>query len=113
MPRTRSSREQMQSWVSRFERSGLSAARFCQRHGIQAERLSYWRRVAGQAPDPGGKEPGVPRVELTPVRVLDLAGPSSHSGIEVHLATGDRLVIHEGVSGELLRRTLLALREGC
>jgi transposase-like protein len=113
MSRKRSSREQMQSWVARFERSGLSAARFCERHGIRAERLSYWRRVAGQASVPGPRESRSPRVQLTPVRVLDLASPSSQGDLEVQLASGDRLLIREGVSSELLRGTLLVLREGC
>lgn len=110
MSRTRTSRAGMQSWVERWERSGLSAAGFCRRHGIPEQRLSYWRRAvlrtSHAAKDRGAKRPG-----FAPVRVVDLGAGSG--SLEVVLASGDRLVLREGVSVDLLRDALLVLRERC
>jgi hypothetical protein len=108
MRRKRTSREGMRSWVARFEGSGLSAAVFCRRHGVPVERLSHWRRVVG-ATAPSGRR----GVELAPVRVLGLVGSGGQGSVEIQLANGDRVVVREGVSPELLRETLRALREAC
>lgn len=93
--------------VERWQRSGLSAAGFCRREGIQARRLSYWKRVLGVKPGAS-----VRRARLTPVQVVDLGLPAG-ACIEVVLGGGERLVVREGVSPALLRDVLSALREQC
>jgi len=108
MTRTRTSRAVMQAWVERWEGSGLSAARFCRRHGIAEQRLSYWRRAVRRRSQGSKERSGGPG--LVPVRVVDLGGSGS---LEVLLSSGDRLVLREGVSMELLRDTLVVLRERC
>jgi len=110
--RARASREEMGRVVGRWRRSGSSAAAFCRRQGIQAQRLSYWRRVVGDAGPAGPRRRRRARAVLTPVHVVDLASSTS-AGIEVVLANGDRLVLREGVRGEWLREVLLVLRERC
>lgn len=106
MRRKRTSREAMRSWVSRFERSGLSPAAFCRRHGFPAQRLSYWRRVVGAA---------VPqeRVSLAPVQVVGLAEAVVQGSVEIHLPSGERVIVRADVPAELLRETLSALRATC
>jgi hypothetical protein len=96
----------MRSWVARFEGSGLSPAVFCRRHGIPVQRLSYWRRVVGA---PSGSH----GVQLAPVQVLGLAEAAGRGSVEIQMASGERVVVREGVSPELLRETLRALREAC
>jgi len=105
MARERANRERMRTMVERWQRSGLSAAGFCRREGIQARRLSYWKRVLGVRP---GRRASQTR--LAPVQVVDLGLAAS---IEVVLGGGERLVVREGVSPELLREVLTALRERC
>ena len=105
MARERASREGMRTTVERWQRSGLSAAGFCRREGIQARRLSYWKRVVGVKP-----EQRASRTRMAPVQVVDLGLAAS---IEVVLNGGERVVVREGVSPELLREVLTALRERC
>lgn len=109
MARERASRERMRATVERWQRSGMSAASFSRREGIQARRLSYWKRVLGVAV-PRRRVVGRPR--LTPVQVVDL-GLAAAASIEVVLAGGERLVVREGVSPDLLRGVLDVLRERC
>jgi len=106
MARERASREGMRTTVERWQRSGLSAAGFCRREGIQARRLSYWKRVVGVKP-----EQRASRTRMAPVQVIDLG--LAAASIEVVLGGGERLVVREGVSPELLREVLTALRERC
>jgi len=110
MARTRTSRSGMEAWVERWERSGVSPAGFCRRHRIPDQRLSYWRRAI-RRPSGAAKERGAERPGFAPVRVVDLGTGSG--GLEVVLASGDRLVLREGVSVDLLRDALVVLRERC
>ena len=112
MARTRTSRAGMQSWLDRWERSGLSAARFCRRHGIPGHRLSYWMRALGRDPGGNAKDGSALRGDFAPIRLVDLDA-SAGGSLEVVLASGDRLVLREGVSRDLVRETLAALRERC
>jgi hypothetical protein len=107
MTRERASRERMRTMVERWQRSGLSGAAFCRREGLQARRLSYWKRVLGVKP---GRR--VRRAGLAPVQIVDL-GLAAAASIDVVLSHGERLVVREGVSPALLREVLSALREQC
>ena len=97
----------MRTIVERWRRSGLSAAGYCRRVGIRTRRLLYWKRVLGVK-----TVRGVRRARLAPVQVVDL-GVAAGASIEVVLAGGERLVVQEGVTPELLRDVLTALRERC
>ena len=108
MSRERTSREQMRTILARWQRSGLSAARFCRRQGIDPQRLSYWKRVLGQT----GRRGRARSVSFAPVQVVDLERASAGC-LEVVLPSGERLVLGAGVSPELLREVLQALRGRC
>ena len=110
--RGRASRDEMGRVVGRWRRSGLSGAAFCRRNGIQAQRLSYWRRVVGDAGPARPRRRRRATAVLAPVHVLDLVSGAS-AGIDVVLASGDRLVLRAGVSREWLREVLLVVRERC
>jgi hypothetical protein len=104
-------RERMAGLLERWRRSGETGAAFCRRHGIKPQQLSYWKRVlesAGQTVkrrSPRRRDGG-----LVPVRLVEAIGAGA---LEIHLASGDRLVLHGGSSRELLREVVAVLRERC
>lgn len=85
--------------------SGLSAADFCRRRGLNAWSLYQWRRRLESAGD---------AVRLIPVTILDdmAAGDAAgmHAGIEVRLASGVVLGLAKHFDGASLRRAVEALR---
>jgi hypothetical protein len=100
--------------LARWRRSGLSAAAYCRRHGIRPQSLSYWKRVLGLSEPIMRRRRAARAVGLVPVRLVGSSEGMATSGrLEIALASGDRLVVSEGVSRELLRDALLALRERC
>lgn len=109
-----SRRERMREALRRWRRSGLSAAAFCRREGMVPQTLSYWKRVLGPAKAVVRRRRAARPVGFVPVRLVDSAdGVATTGGLEIALASGDRLVVREGVSRELLRDALLVLRERC
>ena len=101
-------RRQMRRLVQEWERSEESRAEFARRHGLRVSKLAYWtRRLRHEvAADP-------PAVMLAPVHVV--AGPTATGAgsIEVTLPSGEQLVLHEGVSAELVRTVVSTLRSSC
>jgi hypothetical protein len=105
-------RERMRKVLKRWRRSGLSAAEFCRREGMAPQALSYWKRALGRAKAVVRRRRGARPVGFVPVRLVDSnAGVATVGGLEISLASGDRLVVCEGVSRELLRDALMVLRE--
>ena len=106
-------RERMRALLEGWQRSGESAAAFCRRRGIRPQKLSYWKRVLGLSKPPTRRRRrAARRVGFVPVRLVDSAAGRA-GGLEIALAGGDRLVVGDGVSRELLRDALLLLRERC
>ena len=107
-------REEMGRVLARWRRSGLSAAAYCRRHGIRPQSLSYWKRALGLSQPIARRRSAARAVGFVPVRLVGSAdGVATAGRLEITLASGDRLVVSEGVSRELLREALLALRERC
>jgi hypothetical protein len=97
----------MLALVRQWETSGETRRAFVQRHGVTLSCFDYWRR---QVPD--GRQAGR-AVAFAPVRVV-AENPASGAGvIEVVLASGDRVMIRAGASGELVRTVVGALRASC
>lgn len=103
-------RERMAILLRRWQRSGQTAAAFCRRHGIKPQRLSYWKRVLGLAGPVVPRGSRRARSRFVPVRLVEAGGAAP---VEILLASGDRLVVHDGSSLELLRRAVAILREQC
>ena len=104
MPREET-RRQMTALVRRWQRGPDPQAVFAERHGISRTKLRYWVRRVGRAPADAP-------VAFTPVHVLgpaaDMSGP-----IDIVLVGGERVVVRDGASLELLRTVLAAVRPAC
>jgi hypothetical protein len=76
--------------------------------------LSYWKRTLGPEKAVVRRRRSARAVGFVPVRLVDSAdGLAAAGGLEIALASGDRLVVREGVSRDLLHDTLMVLRERC
>lgn len=107
-------RERMRALLERWQGSDESQAAFARRNGVHPQTLSYWKRVLGlsrQRRLDGG--PVASRTPLVPVRLVGLDRPTPSGTLEIVLGGECRLVVHEGVSRELLREVLSALRQAC
>lgn len=94
-------REALEAWRS----SGGSMAGFARRHGLNAQRLGWWRKRLG------GEAPG-PRIEFVPVRlpVSEATGGGGEPGsLEVVLAGGRRIRVTSGFEESALVRLVRAL----
>ena len=83
------------------ERSGKSVARFCKDQGLTEQAFYFWRkRLRNQQPV---------RFALLETEAVRQQ-PATDVGLELVLATGERLRISAGVETAMLRRVLEALR---
>ncbi len=97
--RRRWSADEARQVLEMMESSGLSAAEFAAREGLEAQRLHRWRRTPG-----AGGDAGMPAfVEIRPV--------AAATSIEVVLRSGHVLRVRDGFGEEALRR-LVAVLEG-
>lgn len=95
-----------------WRESGLKARTFAQEHGVTTWTLYYWRqRLNGVAPRARRRQRAAPAV-LAPVHVVADSAPRV-DGLEIVLASGDRLRASGDVPAETLRRALQALRARC
>jgi hypothetical protein len=94
----------MTALVRQWEQSTDTRERFARRHGLTLASFEYWkRRVRREA-----TAAAVPTFAAVQV-VADHAVPAAHT-IDVVLTGGERLIIHEGVSSDLLRTVVTAFR---
>lgn len=93
--------DQWRERIAEQERSGLSARRFCKEQGLTECSFYAWRkRLRKQEPV------RFALVERGPVR----QEPGAEVGLELVLASGERLRIGAGVDATTLRTVLEALR---
>ncbi len=98
-------RERMSQLIKAWRSSGRSATSFAAEHGVTRAKFEYWKaRLKG----PGGNPKALPTPSFVPVEVIAGAVP-----LEVVLSSGDRLLIRDGSSVEILREVLRALRGEC
>jgi hypothetical protein len=98
----RRSATEWRALVSAWQRSELSAAEFGRRHGVNGDRLAWWRwRLASERASP----------VLAPVEVVPSPPePATDGAVEIHVA-GKVLIVPAGFDEHTLRR-LLAVLEG-
>jgi hypothetical protein len=96
-------RDEMVRLVELWRSSGRPALSFAAEHGVSRSKFEYWKRRLAVPRSRGEKPPG-----FMPVRLV-----SSDPACEVVFANGDRLVLREAVSAEMLRGLIGALRGGC
>ena len=101
-------RHRMRAVVREWEASDGCREVFARRHGLTVSKLAYWtRRLRRDA------SMETPSVALAPVHVVTVSDRTDAGTIDLTLASGDRLTIHEGVSTDLLRTVLATLRPPC
>ena len=100
-------RERMLELVSRWRRSGESAAAFCRRAGVSAKTFSYWKRIALQARSTRRARPASEARPFVPVRVVDEA---PRALLEVAWPGGLRVVAYDA---EQASELLALARERC
>jgi hypothetical protein len=89
--------------VSAWQRSELSAADFGRKHGVNGQRLAWWRwKLAA-----GSAAPALVPVEVTS---LPFTTAATSSAVEIHVA-GKVLVVQPDVDAAALRRLLALLEE--
>jgi hypothetical protein len=107
-----SKRARMSALIKEWRRSGESMAGFGRRHGIDPQKLSYWRAAlegSGASARTAGRKRAV-RTGFVPVRIMP--GVPGAGGVEI--VVGDcRVVVREGVSRELLGEVIAAVRRSC
>ncbi len=99
-------RERMSRLIEAWKSSGRSAASFAAEHGVTRAKFEYWK---GRLKGPGENRKALSAPSFVPVQLI---GPGA-AALEVVLRTGDRLLIRDGFSVEILREVLRALRGGC
>lgn len=101
----RETREEMTRVVERFRASGRTRREFARAAGITLSKLDYWTR---RVPRRNGR--GAARAaRFLPVQQR-VDGAAGALDLEIVLASGERLLVGERVSGERLREVVAALR---
>jgi len=112
--------EKATEWGERFERfqrAGISIARFCRREGISAVSFYLWRRKLGQKPTAGAGR--IPRADapapprqgtFVPVRVLGDSSRGDQPTLIAEWPGGTRLMIPL-VDPQALHVTIAALAQ--
>jgi hypothetical protein len=92
--------------VAQWRESDESGASFARRHRVRPWVFWYWsrklREMAATSSPPTS-------ATFVPVRVVSDGAP----GIEIVLASGDRVSVREGASVDQLRAVVAALRSSC
>jgi hypothetical protein len=110
-------RRQMEGLFKEWKGSGETVRSFTERKGITSAKFIYWKKRLGSSGGTNGRGRSS-RVGrgFVPVQVVDNGEWSVARGavvLEVVLECGDRIRFADGVSEELLRRTIRVLRERC
>jgi len=93
-------RELWRKLIAQQEQSGLSVRAFCQQHRSSGHSFYQWRkRLAGRLP-----------IKFALVET-NRAAPVAVAGVEVILASGERLRTAPGIEAATLRLVLSVLRE--
>ena len=103
--RTRDERKEHEwrRWIAQWQRSGLSVAAFCARHGLSTANFYAWRRVLQ-------RRTAAPAA-FVPVHVVADTPQAPVSALELVLAEGRTVRVAPGFDAATLRQLLAVLRE--
>jgi hypothetical protein len=94
----------MVTLVRQWEQGTDTRAAFAQRHGVSLATFDYWkRRVRREASTAAA-------ATFAPVHLVSEHPHDANASIDVVLASGERLTVRAGVSVDVLRTILVALR---
>ncbi len=104
--RRRRSIEEGRRLIEAWRASGLSQRAFAATHGVQPQRLSYWRlRLEGHPQE----AEAIPPVAAS--AFVQVAAPSARAdGMTIEWPDGVRLHVGAGIDAGVLRTVVLALR---
>jgi transposase-like protein len=105
-------RSQMLELAREWVESGAKAHAFAQEHGVTPWQLYYWRNRIGSQTRQRRRRRRSRRVTLAPVHVLPTA-EGRGGDLEVVLVSGERVTVRNGVSVDLVRAVVAALRAPC
>jgi transposase-like protein len=97
----------MATLVRQWETSGEPRRAFARRHGLTVSQFDYWKRQVRRAATTRQA------VGFAPVQVVEQSQGRNGASIELELAGGERVTIHEGASLDLVRTVVAALRPSC
>ena len=100
-------RRKMQTLVRQWAASDEPRHVFARRHGLTVSQFDYWKRQVRQLPSTDTA------LAFAPVRVLTDGDPAVGGTIELVLTSGERLIMRDGISTELVRTVVSALRASC
>lgn len=108
---TRTTREQWEQRIRRWQGSGLDAARFAAREGVRPERLRWWRWHLGFGPRAKRSSAPPQFVEVVLAGVAEQKA-AAREGSELEVLIGERRVlVRPGFDEQSLRRLLAVLEE--
>ena len=100
-------RRRMQRLVQQWEASDETRKAFARRHGLTVSQLDYWKRHVPPRPSTDVSP------AFAPVRVLADGEAAVGGTMELVLTSGERLIVRDGMSTELVRTVVSALRTSC
>ncbi len=102
----RATRAQWATRIARWERSGLTAARFAEREGINPGTLSFWKWKLRQRAQTSSAQ----RARADAVTFVEVLGTApTTTAIEVVLPAGYRIAVPSGFDAATLRALLTVL----
>lgn len=100
----------MRTLVARWRKEGGSAASFAARHRLSPTKFGYWRRrhqrlsCRAKTTAEAGE-----RIEFRPLHLVGPAAPT-RALLEIALPGGERVLVHEGATTELVAAAVTAAR---
>jgi transposase len=108
-PRDPRKEQHWRQLIERWQRSGLSACAFCERHGLAVSSFYAWRRTLTQR-DRQRRAPAPTPVTFVPIP-LPTQPPAADALIEVVLRNGRRLRLAPTVALSVVRDLVALLEE--
>jgi hypothetical protein len=119
MSRMRRSAAEWVTLIDQWRASGLGLSAFCDQHGLNFGTMSGWayKQTHKGALERARREADAKTelaADFVPIRLIESEPQprsSSHSGVEIMVAVGRRVVVGAGFDAETLRRVVAVLED--